>query len=318
MAGADDKISLTRQSEYLYWPDFSRVRYGNHYLTIPSKLDAEREYTKAFVLSGTQQENVDRLLTVIGHDPSNESVHEIIVMSGQRTRGWEAPGEKSVKDLVTVTAQMSGADMEKLRDDSPFVQSELAKRGTGWEGSFPSEYEMCRLAVEAVFQKQINWSDYPVDVTEGRDEEPLIYGGHGELSIPARAEVIATYSLLDSRKVHVVNAKAVQRNGSDVPRATSDSQTREAVDLLLPEQSREHIVIASSVPHTRAAFDALIRIIDMRKSNIERADIVTGKWLPWMELLAGFGEIPATHKADKRLRAVLAGKDPDSKKLSDL
>ncbi len=129
MAGADGKIPLARPSEYLYWPDFNRIHYGDHYLTIPSKLDVGQEYTKAFILSGTQQENVDRLLAVTGHDPKNENVREIIVMSGQRLRGWEAPGEKSVDDLLTVTAQMSGADMERLRDDSPFVQSELTKQG---------------------------------------------------------------------------------------------------------------------------------------------------------------------------------------------
>ncbi len=174
------------------------------------------------------------------------------------------------------------------------------------------------MAVEAVFQKRINWQEYPVDITKDPDAEPAAYGEHDELSMPARSEVMTTYTLRDERKVHVVNAKAVQRNGSGLPRATSDSQTREAVNLLVPEQSQERIVIASSIPHTRAAFDALVRIMTMRRSGIERADVVTGKWLPWKELLAGFGEIPATHKADKRLRAIVAGKDPDSKELSDL
>ena len=312
MEGADGKIPLARSNEYRYWPDFSRLHYGDHHLTIPSKLDTEQEYTKAFILSGTQGENIERLLTIVDYDPANENAREIIMMSGQRLRGWQAPGETSVDELLAVTAQESSADIEDLIEKSPFVKKELAKRGSDWEAPFATEYTMCRLAVEVVFQKFIDWEEYPVDITEDALSTPLVYGQADERSVPARTESMATYHLKDGRKVHVINGKAILRNGDGLPRPTSDTQTREAVELLLPEDSREKIVIASSVPHVRAALDALTRILDMRGGNVEHADIVTGRWLPWKELLAGFGEIPATHKADQRLRAVLNKQDPDS------
>lgn len=277
MEGADGKISLRREQEYEYWPDFNRVRYGDHYFAVPSALDTSREYTKAFVLSGTQQENVDRLLTTIAHDTNTENVREIIMMSGQRLRGWDAPGEKSPEELLCVTAQETGCDIEALRSTSPFVRAELKKQGPGWDAPFATEYTMCRLAVEAVFEKHINWKEYPLEITLDHDSEPLRFGENENDVIPARNEALATYTLNDGRKIHVVNGKAIQRSPGAIPRPTSDSQTREAVDLLIPHNSREEIVIASSIPHGRAAVDALIRMLAMRNDAIRRADLVTSK-----------------------------------------
>jgi len=316
MEGSDGKISLPREHEYMYWPIFNRVKYGDHHVTIPSTLDTSREYTKAFVLSGTQQENIDRLYATLAHDTESENAREIIMMSGQRLRGWGAPGEKSPEELLRVTAQETGCDIEALRSTSPFVKAELKKQGSGWDAPFATEYTMCRLAVEAVFEKHINWKEYPLEITLDHVSEPLRFGENENDVIPARNEALATYTLNDGRKIHVVNGKAIQRSPGAIPRPTSDSQTREAVDLLIPHDSREEIVIASSIPHGRAAVDALIRILAMRNDTIRRADLVTSKWLPWKELIAGFGEIPATHKADARLRAVLNGQDPDSPVLS--
>lgn len=318
MEGTDGKISLPREQEYTYWPDFNRVRYGEHYFAVPSMLDTEREYTKAFILSGTQQENIERLLTVVAHNPANENVREIIMMSGQRLRGWNAPGERSPEELLSITQTESETDIETLRHTSPFIQAELKKNGTEWQAPFATEYTMCRLAVEAVFQNHIDWKQYSVETTLDSQAEALQYGDDGEKTVPPREEVMATYILNDNRRVHVINGKAIPRPNGAMPRPTSDSQTRESVDLLLPKDAREEIVIASSIPHTRAAVDALVRILAMRRASVIRADIVTGKWLPWKELIAGFGEFPATHKADRRLRAVLDGKDPDSQELTRL
>jgi hypothetical protein len=61
---------------------------------------------------------------------------------------------------------------------------------------------------------------------------------------------------------------------------------------------------------------ALIRSLDYeQRINIVRLDIASHSWLKDKELLVALGEIPATHKADMRLRAFAAGKDPDSPEL---
>jgi len=57
----------------------------------------------------------------------------------------------------------------------------------------------------------------------------------------------------------------------------------------------------------------------MRGNAIVHVDINSGSWeRNYMELQARLGEIPATHKADQSLRAVISGQDPDSKELRSL
>ena len=320
MAGKDGKIELSREAEYSYWPDVNRIRYGDHYFTIPSPANIDKEYTKGFVLAGTQDENVDRLLAMVGYNPNNDNIRQIVMLTGQRARGkWVAPGEGSSQELLQVTAQYSGADVDELQQASPFIKRELAKTEIGlWEKPFATEYEMCRLAVEAVFDKQIDWKDYPVDITFDRvSQAKQFVDAQGRRTIvPRRREALAVYTLKDGRTVYVINGEAIDRGMYD-PRPTSDSQTREAVNQL-DFGDNEHLIFSVSVPHTRAAIDSLIRVLSLRRLSIASADVANGKWLPWKELLAGLGEIPSMYKADLRLKAVLAGNDPDTPELQAL
>lgn len=319
MEGEDSKIAIPRSAEYSYWPDMSRIHYGDHSFVIPSPIDSKKEYTKGFIIGGVQDENIDRLMSLLGYDPNNQNVRQIVVLSGQRPRGkWAAPGEATTDELMAVTAQYSGVDINKLKAVSPFVKTELGKEDAGlWKRPFATEYEMNRLAVEAVFYNQIDWRDYPAEITYDRLAQPKPYSTErGDKTIPARTEALVTYTLKDGRTVYAINGEAISR-GTNEPRPTSDSITREAVSHL-DFSPAEKIVVASSVPHTRAALDALTRVVNLRRLSVQSADMTTGKWLPWKELIAGMGEIPAMHKADLRWRAALSGQDPDSRELAKI
>lgn len=318
--GFGGKLPLQREQEYHFWPQVAELAYGPYSFVHATPVDPDQHYNKAFILGGYPQENISRTLAVLGYDRKNTNIDEIIMMGGQRLR-WNIPGERSTSDLYDYIGRYTGTSIAELQKKSPFVQSEEQKTGPSeWDIPFATEYTMARLGTEALFEELIDWEHYDDVVKTTYDEaaQPQRYFGSTGASeeVPARTEVATSYHLNDGKIVRVLNGIAVARP-QGVPRPTSDSQTREAVEIF-DFGPHESIVFSSNVPHVRAAVDSLIRVIALKRDSIARADIVTAPWLPEKELLAALGEIPATYKADKRLRAVIEHRDPDAYELTSL
>lgn len=301
--------------EPLYIAHLRKMRYGK-IAFIAAHTSSDEAYNKGFVPCGTPKENIARTLAATNGQPLSGNVDELVVLSGQRLR-WDIPGERSVAELYATIGSASGADIDTLRELSPFIHSE-EQRPTDdpWTQPFATETAIARLAMEALFKDAIDWKNYPVSTTIDPQANEQYYDTiDGKKIVPARTEAMYTYHLKDGRRVHVMNGTA-QPRPQGTPRPTADSQTREAVELL-PMKNNEKIIVASSAPHVRVALDAIIRIIHLRKGKIGRADIATARWLD-TALIGALGEIPATHKADMRLRAALKGKNPDSPELVSL
>lgn len=314
--GVGGKIPLTREREYRFWPNIVRLSYGDHSFAVPSPAPKGTHYTKAFVLGGSPQEFTDRLMASTGYQPREGNVDEIFVMGGQRLR-MDHPGERSVDEIYEMVARYSGVNIDQLRQQSPWLKEEERKEGEGWQQSYATEYELGRLGIEAVFFDEIDWKEYPVSHTY--DTNPEAFSGFtsdgAPFFVPPREIATTTYELKDGRQVHMINAKALPR-ARGIPRPTSDSQTKETVEGTTFTDA-ESLLFATSLPFVRAGLDGLIRVLSLQ-GKVQRADITSASWLPDIEALTALGEIPATHKADRRLRAVLQGDNPDAPELTSI
>jgi hypothetical protein len=318
--GFGDKLPLTREMGNFFWQDLSDLHYGPYGFVDPHPAAHDVHYDKAFVLGGMPFQNTVRLLAVTSQHPQEADVDEIILMNGQRQR-WDMPGESKIGDIYKTVSRLSGTDMDKLQELSPFVKEQEARvydHTNEWDRAYPTEFELGRLSMEAVLVELIDWDEYPVWEAVDEDSALVSYVKDGKtLYVPPRGLKSVSYKLKDGRTAHVLNGKAVERSRGYFPRPTSDSAVREAMDLFEIEPG-DSLVISSNAPHVRAAIDTLIRILDQQGDIISRADIASGPWDPSYEVLAGLGEIPATYKADMRLRAVVSGNNPDTELLTAL
>lgn len=319
--GFGNKVPMTRADEHIFRPKVAELHFGPYNFVLPARNQGDA-YDKAFILGGTPPENTNRLTSVLGESPLEGNVNEVVILAGQRQR-WDTAGEATIPEIYAAISRYSGADFDKLRQLSPFIREEEDRKDDPkdkWNRPYSTEWELARLTVEAVFRDAIDWNEYPVDTSYDTDANPLAYQFEGSTKYtPAREVALVTYHLKDGRKVHVLNGKAVLRKQGEgaFPKPTSDSTTREAIKYVGIKDG-ESIVIGTSVPHVRAGLDALIRILDLRKNAIKNAHIVSGPWEKEKELLAALGEVPATYKADQRLRAVLNDTNPDSSVLKKL
>lgn len=312
-----DKIPLTRDLEPPYRPLVDQLRYGDFSFTQPSPPPAGEHFDATLVLGGMPHENTSRLLAAVDNKPSEANTDQIVMLAGQRLR-WDTPTERSIHNIYqAIEATYPGADINMLRRFSRWLRAQEERQGSSeWTDPFATEYEMGRLCVEAVFMKDIDWKADPQPTIDLAAEPQLHLHKQKSLVIPPRHEVAVTYDLKDGRQVHVLNAKAVPRSAG-VPRPTSDSQTREALELLNLEDNSS-VLVSTGLPHVRAGLDVVTRLVDDGGPSIGKASITTSPWLPDKELVTALGEIPATHKADLRLRAALGGLDPDSEELRRL
>ncbi|HSX06122.1 MAG TPA: hypothetical protein VLG92_00180 [Candidatus Saccharimonadia bacterium] len=314
--GIGGKLSLG-DKEGLFRPLVAQLRYGDHSFVVPQAATALVPRDKAYIMGGSTQEFTDRTLAAVGRDPRAGNVNQMFVMGGQRLR-YDYPGERTVNEIYeTIAKYFPGANIDGVRERSPFVRTEERKTGNSWKQAFPTEYEIGRVCTETVFFDDIDWANYPVHYIE--DTKPEEVRGTdprtGQLFlVPPREHIAAVYALKDGREVTVVNGRAVARKQGGIPRPTSDSQTREAVEIS-SFGIGEQLVFSVGLPFVRAAMDSLIRVLSLRGEHVARTDIATGVWLPDIETSVAIGEIISTHKADQRLRAVLAGKDPDAFEL---
>lgn len=319
--GFGDKIPLTIDKEGYFWPDLARLQYGLFSFVAPCIPPSGEHYDKAYILGGSTAQNTNRLLAALGNKPQAADVDETIFLAGQRLR-WDIPGEMDISDIYSTVASDSGVDIDRLREFSPWVQEEERKAmgpTNEWDRPYATEFHLGRLAVEAVFIDVIDWREYPVTIHDDENPVSLRYTQDGGIKYTAPREVShVTYELKDGRRAHVMNGKPVPRPQGDFPKPTSDSTVRETVELIGTNRPSEAIIIGTSVPHVRAGIDAFIRLLDLKGGTIGKMNIAAGRWEYGNELLAALGEIPATYKADQRLRAVLRGENPDSNELMAL
>lgn len=318
--GFGGKLPVTADKEHLFAESYAQLHYGPYSFTQPHPVNPGAEYDKAYVLGGSPSHNTSRLLAAINNQPNEANVKDVILMAGQRLR-WNIPGEATVDDVYD-TINRYGFRSDDLREVSPWVRQQEAMAATAtdneWTRPFATEYDLARLTIETVYRGLINWKDYQAIETLDETAPSFEYTENGQtLWTPPREVTLVTYDLIDGRRVHVTNGVPVPRAQGTFPKPTSDSTTREAVELLGVNRG-DRLVISSSIPHARAGVDALIRILSLKGHKVAQADIVTADKEHEAELLTGLGEIIATHKADERLRAVLAGQSPDTDKLKSL
>jgi hypothetical protein len=318
---SDGKVEVTPNREATYRRALGHIAIGPHSMMEEVAADPRKEYHMALLTAGTPYENHARLRSAKASDAK-----EVVALTGQRMRGmWpNIPGEGSVADLFVVTSQEAGMDATELKYYSPFVQAELEKSGRDWQAPFGTEYHLYRLAAEAEYAAQIDWKNYDetviVQPLAGVNQEMRYYDGDQLVVVPPREEGAVTYHLMNGKQIHIVNGAALPRPHG-APRATSTSIAQEAMQYVpIPDDAR--LVAIAAAPHLRAAMDTAITYLDVARTTgqrIERMDVAASPWeLRTTNIVAALGELVATTKADARLRAVLAGNDPNSSELMDI
>ena len=320
MEGIDEKIDLSSVDERPYKALIEKLHYDRYGFMDQLPTDPSTHYTASIIQGGLPQEIATRLQAGVGIDPRIGNVDDTIVLAGQRLRWTTQPGERSIEDIYEAVARETGVDIDRLREQSPWIRYEEAKptiEGDVWSGSYATEYEIGRLTTEAYFHDLIDWKHYDPDYRLDPAPQDTSYDFRGTpMLVPSRTESLATYHLTNGTRVHVLNAAAVQRT-QGVPRPNSDSQTREIVSLGIIGSRPETINVAVSAPHIRAGIDTFIRLLQER-IDIVKLDIASHAWAKDKELISALGEIPATHKADMRLQALARGEDPDAPDLMSL
>lgn len=318
--GLQNKVSITPTLEPHYQSSVDSLHYGPYGFTHPNPANPNLDYTHSLILGGLPQEMVSRLQAARGFDPRHGNVEASTLLVGQRLRWQSAPGERSVQEIYDMVRLYSGADMEELYHRSPWMRLEAQKAKNekdDWSGPYATELAIGRLCTEAYFRNLIDWDNYGVTIVTDSEAHEQTYDFKGSVRVvPPRSEAVITYDLTDGTKAHILNAKAVART-QGVPRPTSDSQALEVVKLGMITENSERLSVATSLPHIRAGIDIFIRLLQ-GVPGIGTTEIVSHPWLPDKELLTALGELPATHKADMRIRALLAGKDPDAPELQKL
>lgn len=187
-----------------------------------------------------------------------------------------------------------------------------------WNEAFADEYTMGRLALEAMLYDVIDWKNEPEKLPLTSADQPvqeLLDAG-----VPIRDSAMTVYHLKNGAKATLLNAAAIPRHNGGNPRPTAESQYKELIELEVfnenPADLELPMSVSVSTPHWRTAIEAAMRIMNNDVTRQIPTIIPVGHdWLPEKEPVAALGEIPATYKADLRLRALLDRKDPDDPEL---
>lgn len=319
MEGGDGKVRINEENYPKLLPLAGRLHYGDMRFLESNPADSTVEYGSSIVLGGSAEEMPKRLQAARGKNPRDITVRDTYLLVGQRQRWSGIPTEKNPDAILeAVSRSLGGVDMDRLKEKSSWLQDELRKKveAGSWDEAFATEMAIGRLGLEAYLDEHglIDWKN-GIEELAPNDSQPSVPG------VPDRENVLVTYHLLDGTRATLLNAAAVPRKRG-VPRPTSDSQIKELLGLGVLERNKEYplSIVANSPHYLRAATDVAIRIL----AHPETRDIVIASPVsphrpPSSEnVLKALGEIPATYKADKRIRAVLRGEDPDSRELADL
>ena len=319
MEGGDGKVRINEENYPKLLPLAGRLHYGDMRFLESNPADSTVEYGSSIVLGGSAEEMPKRLQAARGKNPRDITVRDTYLLVGQRQRWNGIPTEKNPDAILeAVSRSLGGVDMDKLKEKSSWLQDELRKKveAGSWDEAFATEMAIGRLGLEAYLDEHglIDWKN-GIEELAPNDSQPSVPG------VPDRENVLVTYHLLDGTRATLLNAAAVPRKRG-VPRPTSDSQIKELLGLGVLERNKEYplSIVANSPHYLRAATDVAIRILAYPETrDIVIASPVSPHRPPSSEnVLKALGEIPATYKADKRIRTVLRGEDPDSRELADL
>lgn len=269
MEGGDGKVRVNEENYPRLRPLAEQLHYGDMRFLESNPADSTVEYGSSIVLGGSAEEMPKRLQAARGKNPRDIAVRDTYLLVGQRQRWNGIPTEKDPDAiLAAVSRSLGGADMDKLKEKSPWLRDELRKKveAGSWDEAFATEMAIGRLGLEAYFDRHglIDWEN-GIEETAPSDNQPSIPG------VPDRENVLVTYHLLDGTRATLLNAAAVPRKRG-VPRPTSDSQIKELLDLGVLERNKGYplSIVANSPHYLRAATDVAIRIL----AHPETRDIV--------------------------------------------
>lgn len=309
-----DKITVNNNYRKLL-PQVLKLHYGDMPFFKAKPANPGVRHDSGLVLGGSAEEMGPRLQAMRGRN-LEVPVEETFLLAGQRQRWHNFPDEKNREAILgAVSRSLGGVDMDKLTKKSDWLREELQKveaKPGDWEGSFATEDSIGHLAVLAAFADFIDWKSGPELVRVPADWERTD-------SAPVREHIITRYGLQDGSHVSVLNARAVARP-KGAPRPTSDSQIRELLALdSFGNNPEATIGVSVSPPHIRAVIDIAVRVLQARPEAHIAPPIIHHRYPDTGDLLLrGLGEVPATHKAHERLKALLRGDDPDTAELQNL
>lgn len=321
--GVRGKVLITPENHGDYWDSIKKLSYGNLGFSEGSSTPPDAEIGHSLVLGGYPEEMAARLQAAYGDDPASGRVHNAHLLVGQRRRWAGVPNESNPDAIVSAVQRQLGKafDMNELLS-KPHWRDELKKHTNpdfeDWNEAFADEYTMGRLALEAMLYDVIDWKNEPEELPLTSADQPvqeLLDAG-----VPMRDSAMTVYHLKNGAKATLLNAAAIPRHNGGNPRPTAESQYKELIELGVfnenPADLELPMSVSVSTPHWRTAIEAAMRIMNNDVTRQIPTIIPVGHdWLPEKEPVAALGEIPATYKADLRLRALLDGKYPDDPEL---
>jgi len=165
------------------------------------------------------------LREIVGHRPEEGNVHDVIVMAGQRLR-WNVAAEQSTESIYTAVAQYTPADIEALRQKSPWIRAEERRPVTDeWHRPDATELELARVAVEAVFDPAIDWRNYDVTITPDPAPEEQYYKFCGKPYIlPLRESAVVKVPYIRTASLMALVPICLERKGCGQKLRHSSSQ----------------------------------------------------------------------------------------------
>jgi len=326
--GVGSKI-YTPHHDPTYMGLLNKLNYGDYNFVSGGEYAGDNSGKNILVPCGFPHINASRLRVGVASNYETlwDAAH-VVMISGQRRR-WndnihEATGAIVLSETLLASGLSNSDDQEQvlktLQDKSRFVKEQSAKPETDdWAKQYPTEAEIARLALETALVQTgglFDWREYPV--TEWVDEtaEPIIYGNH---VFPARNVRAWQYHLNNSRSAWVINAKALPRTAPDgaasEPRPNGESAALEAYHMVGEALHDRESIITTGAPHIRLGVDTATSLLKSSGDTIGKLHLAAAPWEHHEPPVTGIASIVSTQKADKRLRAAIAGKDPDSPEL---
>lgn len=328
--GVQGKIPIDQDDVSRYMGLLGDINYGDYNLVTGGGTEVDAAGKNLLVGCGFPHLNAGRLaVAVIGNHEKLWEVSGLAMPTGQRPRWRDNPNERTSYTVIERTAAFTGLNLNSSHDQalldawmtqSPFARAQFALP----EGQrFAFEADEARVALELGMLSVpglFDFSDYPVIAHRDEQAEPLQWKGG---VVPAREDAAYQYVAANGRSFWVVNAAAQKRiapDGSESePRPNGDSATREAYQFVGNEWQTHETIIATGAPHIRLGLDTAIRMVQMSGGVIKPLHLIAGHWGQEGEPpITGIANIVSTYKADKRARALLAGKNPDAPELTSL
>jgi hypothetical protein len=312
-----------------YMAHAAKLQSGAYNFVTGGKADGAITGRNLLIGGGFPHLNSGRLRVAVDGDyEALAEVNTVAILGGQRRR-WndnynEATGDvvlQSIAETSNLDPHESEASRKRLEfwhETSRFAIAEAAKpEGPAWTQRYATEAHMGRTALEfALLQsgELFDWKEYPVIEHIDETAESIPYEGG---IIPARHVRAWEYQLTNGHSFYVANGKAVARAPGSEPRPTSYSVMSEAYSILANDLHTHENVIGFGAPHIRAGYDTAIGLMALTGGDIAPIHLSMDKWERHEPPISGL-TIVDMYKADMRLRAIVAGKDPNAPALVNL